>query len=397
MGVIGKAAQGFVSSQIRRKLGRVIRINGSDPWDPQISNPDAFFERVATRGMLGLGDSFVRGEWDVRDIRDFFIRAMNAGLLEMVADSKAMKILRKRQKEQNLQGNIKTTIDMLNAHYDMGNNLFLPMLRHWMTYTRDEWKNPLMVDDGESQKEAQERKLDGICRKLCLRQGQRLIDIGAGWGPLSGYAARKYGVKVVAVTPVPQQANYIRETYGADGVEVLQIDYRQIPKDIGKFDAVAGVGLTEHIGRQNFPVLMETINRLLMPDGLALLHFFGRTSDDVPLIDPWTEKYIFQGAYLPTLQEVLSAAEPFFGISDVDEKGIHYDKTLVAWDRNFRESWETVIKPTFRGSGQNPDEFYRMWIYYLGIAAAGFNTRKLWHWQIVFQPRHSQRFYECPR
>jgi len=396
MGVSNVAA-GVVAGQIRRELSKVVEINGPNPWDPQIRDPDAFFESVAVDGMLGLGESFVRSEWDVSDIRGFFIRAMNAGLLELVANSKAMKLLRRLQTKGNPQENIKTTIDMLNAHYDLGNNLFMAMLRHWMTYTRDEWMNPLEVYDGESQKKAQERKLDGICRKLCLEREQRLIDIGAGWGPLSGYAARNYHVDVVAVTPVPQQAAYIQETYGRDGVEVLQIDYRQIPTAIGKFDAVAGVGLTEHIGLQNFPVLMQTIHRLLMPDGLALLHFFGRTSDDVPLIDPWTEKYIFQGAYLPTLQQVLNAAEPLFGISDVDERGIHYDKTLVAWDRNFRESWETEIKPTFRGSGQNPLEFYRMWIYYLGIAAAGFNARKLWHWQVVLRPRHSRRFYQSVR
>jgi len=144
-------------------------------------------------------------------------------------------------------------------------------------------------------------------------------------------------------------------------------------------------------------VLMETISRSLKPDGLALLHFFGRTSDDVPLIDPWTEKYIFPGAYLPTLQEVLNAAEPFFKILDVQEIGRHYDKTLVTWYQNFTEAWKTKIKPVFRGGGEYPEKFFRMQIYYLQSAAAAFKTEKLQLWQIVFKSGDSQRFYESVR
>ena len=138
----------------------------------------------------------------------------------------------------------------------------------------------------------------------------------------------------------------------------------------------------EHVGRKNADAYMRAVKNLLAPESLALTHCFGIANSKVPLIDPWTEKYIFPGAYLPTLSEIVQVSENAgMRIVDVEEMGINYQKTLRCWYRNFLEAWPALEQ----NQGLN-SSFFRMWRYYLLIATAAFGARKLDLWQVVHQP-----------
>jgi cyclopropane-fatty-acyl-phospholipid synthase len=233
---------------------------------------------------------------------------------------------------------------------------------------------------------AQEAKLDLVCRKIGLKPGQKVWDIGCGWGAFMGFAAEKYGADCVGVTVSPDQAAYGRERYKDLPVEFQVKDYREFE---GKADHVVSMGMFEHVGYKNYRTYFETARRVIKDDGLFMLHTIG-AQQTTHTIEPWLDKYIFPGGVIPSMGQIGAAIDGLFTVIDVHNIGPHYDKTLMAWHENFEANWP---KPTNAGE----ERFYRMWKYYLLCCAGAFRARILQVWQLVFSTSGVPEGYRTAR
>ncbi|HXE39340.1 MAG TPA: class I SAM-dependent methyltransferase, partial [Azonexus sp.] len=243
-----------------------IRINGDRPWDIQIHHPKAA-ERILARGSLGLGESYMEGWWDCPRLDEFMTRLLSARLDEKAGAAMRM-LLVVRARLFNLQS-LRRAWRVGQVHYDIGNDFFAAMLDGHMAYTCGYWANATTLD------EAQTAKLDLICRKLGLRPGMRLLDIGCGWGSLMRYAAEHYGARCVGITISRAQAELGRERCAGLPVEFHLVDYRDFGRaggQQGQFDCVASIGMFEHVGNKNHRAFFDVARRCLKDDGLFLLH-----------------------------------------------------------------------------------------------------------------------------
>lgn len=340
-----------------------IEINGHHSWDLRLNDPNAA-EQILARGSLGLGESYMAGEWDCDRLDQFFHRLLKARLHHQVRPSRALfHILRARLLNRQ---NSHRAWQVGEHHYDLGNAFYRSMLDSRMTYTCGYWK------DARTLEQAQEAKLDLICRKLKLEPGMRVLDIGCGWGSFMSYAAEHYGVECVGVTVSREQTAWAQQQYPHLPLEFRLQDYREVQ---GQFDRIVSVGMFEHVGRKNYRAFMEVAHRCLAEDGLFLLHTIG-TREDAVGSDPWMDRYIFPNGELPTLSQISSATRGLFDVEDLHNFGPDYDRTLMAWYDNFRAAW-----PEFRD--QLGDRFYRMWTYYLMACAGAFRSREIHLWQWV--------------
>jgi len=267
----------------------------------------------------------------------------------------------------NLQ--VSRAFEVGERHYDVGNDLYEAMLGPRMMYTCAYYK------DADTLDAAQEAKLDLVCRKIGLRPGMRVLELGCGWGGFAAFAAERYGAKVVGYTVSREQVAWSKEHHAGLAVELRLEDYR---KATGRYDAVVSIGLMEHVGPKNHRAYMELAARCLEPGGIAFIHTIGGASPRTQ-IDPWFDKYIFPNAAIPTLGQLASAMELILVPEDVQNIGPHYDRTLMDWWVNFQAAWPRLRE-------RYGDTFFRMWKYYLLISAAYFRTREHNLYQIVATP-----------
>ncbi len=341
-----------------------IRINGGRPWDIQV-NDERFYQRVLAQGSLGLGEAYMDGWWDCKKLDEFFAKVSAANLEEKVKPlSLVWHALQARF--LNMQTKRKSRI-VAERHYDLGNELYACMLGKSMTYTCGYWKNAKNLDD------AQDAKLDLVCKKIGLRKGMSVLDIGCGWGSFAKYASEKYGARVVGINISKEQVEFARKLCKGLPVEIRLQDYRDVKE---KFDRIVSLGMFEHVGYKNFRTYMRMAHRCLKDDGLFLLHTIGRDTSATHA-DPWISKYIFPHGMLPSVQQISRSSEGLFVMEDWHNFGAYYSKTLVAWFQNFDENWPKLKQ-------QYGDRFYRMWKYYLLACAGAFRARDLQLWQIVF-------------
>jgi cyclopropane-fatty-acyl-phospholipid synthase len=344
-----------------------IKINGSNPWDIKIINPK-FYNRVKAEGSLGLGESYMDGWWECDKLDEFFTRIMSYDIQNKLGLSLPVIFGFIQAKLFNLQA-IKRAFQIGEKHYDTGNDLFELMLGKTMAYSCGYWK------DAENLDQAQEAKFDLICRKLNLEKGQRILDIGCGWGSFAYYAAKNYGVKVVGVSVSKEQIKFAEKLCKGLSVEFKLQDYRELNE---KFDHIVSVGMFEHVGIKNYREFLKVSKNCLKKDGLFLLHTIGSLKSGNG-IEPWINKYIFPNSMLPSLKQITSSAEGLFVIEDVHNFGPDYDKTLMQWHKNFNKNWPKL-------KNKYDERFYRMWNYYLLSCAATFRARKSQLWQIVLSP-----------
>ncbi len=251
-------------------------------------------------------------------------------------------------------------------HYDLSPELYESFLDPYNQYTCGYFK------DTNNLNEAQEKKLDLICRKLQLSDRDKVLDIGCGWGGFAKYAAKHYGCHVTGITISDEQAQYAREYTQGLPVEIKLIDYRDLSE---KYDKILVCGMIEHVGYKNYRTFMKVVHNALKDDGLFLLHTMGG-NHSVRGTDPWINKYIFPNGMLPSIKQIGKSIEGLLVMEDWHNFGTNYDKTLMAWFENFHKGW-----PNLKDKYGN--RFYRMWKYYLLSCAGSFRARRIQLWQIV--------------
>lgn len=364
-----------------RSYGRLlehagISINGSDDWDMHVHD-ERLWRRLLLHGTLGLGEAYVDGWWDVRRLDQFIDRAVRARLDERIPN------LPKRLGA--LAATIGNLQDLTRArrvgemHYDLDNALYRAMLGPRMIYTCAYWTGARDLD------EAQENKLDLVCRKLDLNPGMRVLDIGCGWGGFARFAAERYGVEVVGLTISREQATLAREVCAGLPVDIRLEDYRVVR---GRFDRIVSLGMFEHVGRKNYRTYMRVARDCLDTEGLMLLHTIGR-NDDGAGVDPWVTRYIFPNSEIPTIPRLASAFDGLLVMEDWHNFGADYDRTLMAWYANFEAAW-----PRF--AARFGERFQRAWRYYLMTFAGMFRARGLQLWQLVLAPPGRRGGYRRP-
>ena len=342
-----------------------VRINGERPWDIRVTH-SGFYERVLSNGSLGLGDSYVDGWWDCQNLDQFFYRVLRAGLEGKAAKPWQAVLMAIRARLFNLQTR-KRAFQIGERHYDIGNDLFMCMLDKRMAYTCGYWKDANTLD------EAQEAKLDLTCRKLGLKPGQRILDVGCGWGSLIKFAAEKYKTSCVGITVSKEQAELGNKLCSGLPIEIRLEDYREVDE---KFDHIVSLGMFEHVGAKNYRKYMKVIRRSLKDGGLFLLHTIGAPNLNNER-DPWIAKYIFPNSLVPNARQIVEAADGLFIVEDWHNFGSDYDRTAMAWFSNFDRNWPRL-------KGRYNERFYRMWKYYLLSCAGAFRARVMQLWQIVF-------------
>lgn len=340
-----------------------VQINGSRPWDIQVHD-ESFYPIVLGNGSLGLGQTYMQGLWDCDALDECICRIVRANLQTQVTSWPVLWGLVKA-KLFNLQ-NKQRSLDVIEQHYQLGNDLYQRMLDPTMTYSCGYWKN------AQTLHEAQEAKYDLICRKLYLKPGMRVLDIGCGWGGFAHFAAKNYGAQVVGVTLSENQAEYARQICQGLPVEIRVQDYRDVDEP---FDRIIEIGMFEHVGVKNYREFMEVVHRNLTDDGLFMLHTIGSNTSTMTT-DPWIDTYIFPNGHLPSIAQIGESIETLFVMEDWHNFGPDYDRTLCNWYANFNNQWN-VLAPNY-----NPT-FYRMWRYYLLSCAGSFRARHLQLWQVV--------------
>lgn len=357
-----------------------VRVNGDRPWDIQVSDPSVY-AAVLTRGSLGFGEAYMDGYWECHDLSGLMTRLMHARLDERPLGSARLYIAMHYLKARllNLQSSSRA-FQVGEQHYDIGNDLYEKMLdRHWC-YSCGYWAEADNLED------AQIAKLDLICRKLKLKPGMTVLEVGCGWGSLAAYMAKHYGVKVHGITISKEQVKMAKERCAGLPVDIELIDYREIQ---GQYDRVVSVGMFEHVGHKNYDTYFSTLSRCVKPDGLFLLHTIG-TEQDGGGVDPWIDRYIFPNGELPTLPTLVGSCKSYFNVEDLHNFGTDYDKTLMAWWDNFKSSWHSL-------SGNYDERFARMWRYYLMSCAGFFRSKRGQLWQVVLAPLESQEVYRSVR
>lgn len=354
-----------------------ITLNGDKPWDIKVHN-ERFYSRVLRGGSLALGESYMDGWWDVDSLDQFFDKVLRARLDKKVANfSTALYYL--TAKLFNFQSE-KRSYQVGEEHYDIGNDLYVKMLGSSMAYSCGYWKDANDLDS------AQYAKLDLICRKMGLRSGMKVLEIGCGWGSFMKFAAEKYGVEIVGLTVSKEQIKLGEELCKGLPVEFKLMDYRNMT---GSFDRIISIGMFEHVGPKNYEKFMEVAERCLKDDGLLLLHTIGRNSS-VPGGDPWIHKYIFPNGVLPSVAQISSSAEDKLVLEDFHNFGAYYDLTLMAWFKRFNDSWDSI-------KNKYSERFYRMWKFYLLSCAGAFRARDVQLWQFVFSKKGVAGIYETVR
>ncbi|MEU6119995.1 cyclopropane-fatty-acyl-phospholipid synthase family protein [Streptomyces sp. NPDC047117] len=259
----------------------------------------------------------------------------------------------------------------ISHHYDVGNDFYELVLGPSMVYSCAYWESP-----DATLEEAQRDKLDLICRKLNLQEGERLLDVGCGWGSMVLHAAQHYGVSAVGVTLSEEQAAYARKRVAeaglTDRVEIRVQDYRLV-KD-GPYDAISSIGMAEHVGRARYAEYAADLYGLLKPGGRLLNHQIGRrpmADEDSYHVDEFIDRYVFpDGELAPVGRTVTQLEDAGFEVRDVEAIREHYALTLRQWVTNLERHWDRAVRATTPGRA-------RVWRLYMAASALSFERNRI--------------------
>ena len=355
-----------------------IKINGPDPWDIQVHNTN-FYQRFISKGSLGLGESYMDGWWDAEQLDQFFYRILKKNLDNQIKITFDRILMYSRSMIFNMQSRNRSK-KVIREHYDLDNDLYMSFLDPYNQYTCGYFK------DTESLNEAQENKLDLICKKLHIKPDDKVLDIGCGWGGFAKFAAERYGCQVTGITISNRQLEYAEEYCKGLPVQIVKKDYRDLNQT---FDKILICGMIEHVGYKNYKTIIKVVHKCLSRSGLFLLHTIGRNTS-TKSSDPWISKYIFPNSMLPSIKQISKAAEGHFMIEDLHNFGIYYVQTLQAWMENFDRNWDKI-------KSRYDERFYRMWKYYLLSCAGAFEARSIQLWQFVLSVSGVEGGYQSVR
>lgn len=364
-------------TDLLKKAG--VEVGGNKSGDIVVKE-ERFYKRAITEGSLGLGESYMDGWWESEHIDEFISKVLQANLRKYlpISPSLVWDFLIARIFNQQTRSRAK---EVANVHYDLGNDLFERMLDKRMVYTCGYWLQATNLD------QAQEAKLDLVCRKLSLKPGMKILDIGCGWGSFLKFAAERYGIKGVGISVSQEQVVLAKKLCEGLPVEIRLQDYRDINE---QFDVIVSLGMFEHVGYKNYKEYMSVVYRCLPDHGLFLLHTIGSNLPMHAMPDPWVERYIFPNGVLPTVASIVKSIGKKFVMEDWHNFGADYDKTLLAWHDNFIKHWPEI-------SAKYEERFYRMWRYYLLSCAGSFRSRNIQLWQVVLSKNGLPKGYKSVR
>jgi cyclopropane-fatty-acyl-phospholipid synthase len=331
-----------------------------------------FADRRALLGLIrdpevAFGDAYAEGRVEIEGDLVAALEEASRGMAGRPAAALSWLSLLARHRPRRAWENV-------HRHYDLGNAFYEQWLDHALVYTCAYFENP-----GQSLEDAQEAKLDLVCRKLALEPGERVFEAGCGWGALALHMARRYGVRVTACNLSHEQIAHARHRARDEGLDGLvsfqETDYRQVQ---GEFDVFVSVGMLEHVGRRSYSELSRVVDRCLPAGrGRGLLHFIGR--DRPRPLNRWIRRRIFPGAYPPTLDEVVkNVLQPArAAVADVENLRRHYALTLDHWRHRYEQAVED-------GRVGFDEHFRRAWRLYLAGSEAAFATGWLQLFQVVF-------------
>ena len=346
-----------------------ILLNGDRPWDPQIHNPH-LYQRIIRQGSLGIGESYVDGWWSCEQLDELIRRVIAARLDKQIKGRWLLPVKYWMLATVFNRQSTKRAFQVGERHYDVGNDLYEAMLDPTMTYSCGYWAQ------AQNLYQAQLAKLRMVCDKAELNYGDRVLEIGCGWGSFARLAAAEYGVEVTGITVSKEQMKLAQTRCQNLPVHIHLQDYRSLK---GQFDKLVSIGMFEHVGPKNYGTYFKNANRLMHDDGIFVLHTIGSDATQGGT-DPWIDKYIFPNGVIPSLMQIAKALEPYFVIEDVHNFGQDYATTLSAWHDNFSNAWPQL-------SEHYDDRFYRMWDYYLKVCAGAFQSRTLQLFQLVLRKR----------
>ncbi|HUI58541.1 MAG TPA: cyclopropane-fatty-acyl-phospholipid synthase family protein [Bryobacteraceae bacterium] len=372
----------FVNDWLLRAVRRVagnpgvrIDLQGRNLPAPAILYRDrAALVRSILGGECGFGDGYANGhvrvDGDLVTVLEEVYRSLRAAHSPtwLERSLKRVRLLAHPNSRAGARRNI-------HRHYDIGTGFYRLWLDRDLVYTCAYFDDPEMTLE-----EAQQAKMDLVCRKLGLRSGERVVEAGCGWGSLALHMARNYGVVVRAYNISADQICWARQRAREEEitgrVEFVEDDYRSIT---GKYDVFVSIGMLEHVGASNYAELGRVIHRAVGASGRGLLHFIGR--DRPEPLSPWINQRIFPGAYAPTLAEMLPLLEPWeYSVLDVENLRPHYARTLQHWLKRYERAYSKVV-------AQFGEEFARAWHLYLAGSVAAFRAKTLQLFQVLFAGR----------
>jgi cyclopropane-fatty-acyl-phospholipid synthase len=328
-------------------------------------------EHILESGSLGFGEEYMAGDIQVEgDFRQLLRFGADATVLNLPLGLKT-KLAIAQLRKTSLNTLSRSTKHVAH-HYDRGNDFYKLWLDESMAYSCAYFRY-----ENDTLEQAQQQKYEHICRKLQLKAGETLVDIGCGWGGMLIYAAKHYGVRGVGCTLSKQQVEYAVDLVKREGlskeISIVFEDYRNLQ---GKFDKFVSVGMFEHVGKQFIPTFMEKAKSILNPGGIGLLHTIGQERP-VPG-DPWTLKYIFPGGYIPSLDEIVrTMCETKLIPTDIENLRLHYARTLEEWGARF----EVHVKKV---EAMYDASFVRMWRMFLNGCAANFRYGDMRLYHVLF-------------
>ena len=339
------------------------KANDQRPWDIRVRDR-RFFRKVLLGGSIGFGESYMDGWWCCVDVEELLYRLIRSnierasGFVVSALALKAAALLMNRQTRRGAK-------QVAERHYNLDTELF-GFLGKYMSYSCGYFKG---TDDLDR---AQEQKMDLICRKLNLTRGERVADIGGGWGEFARHAADYYGCHVTSINIADKQLAFARDYCKGHSVDIIKCDYRDLE---GTYDKIAAIAMIAHVGYKNYRAFMEKLYCHLEPEGIVLIETVGRNTASTHG-DPWASKYIFPRGMVPALSQLARAMEGLFVLEDLHNFGPHYIKTLRAWRRNFEAIWPKV-------ASRYNERTRRMFDYFFQMSAAAFRARSIQYWHLV--------------
>ncbi|MCB1674691.1 MAG: cyclopropane fatty acyl phospholipid synthase [Halioglobus sp.] len=342
-----------------------VSLDGSRPWDITVRD-ERFFRHVVMNGSLGLGESYMRRYWCADDLEELFRRLVASGLDTTAQRSPQQLFSRLFSRISNQQTQRKSKHNA-EHHYNLGNDLFFEFLGRYKNYSCGYFRQAQTLD------EAQLAKMQRLCELLQLTEGDRLLDVGGGWGEFARFAATRYGCHVTSINIADEQIAHARQYCRGTNVDIVKCDYRDLS---GSYNKIAVIAMFTHVGHRNYRRFMQIMHRLLGSGGKMVMETVGGLTSK-SCCEPWTNRYIFPGGMIPSMAQIDAAIDGLFSRDAVEEFGQDYAVTLRQWHHNFMAAWPKL-------SHRYSDSMRLMFEYFFLSVAGAFRANGLLHYHIEF-------------